>query len=128
VQKTPQQILPFCTFMGPSPHPQHPPPPPQGLLEPWITLLPNTGTYSLCFNETAVNRFATVVLETFGDINGAAVLCVTLYGYGGVAYLYAENSARNNVSPAPREPGWLAGWLTRHILTRTAHPESGHRL
>jgi hypothetical protein len=53
---------------------------------------------------------------------------VSHYRYHGVAHLYAENRARNNVSPAPREPGWLASWLTRHILTRTAHPDSGHRL
>jgi hypothetical protein len=31
--------------------------------------------------------------------------------YDGAAHLYAENRARNNVSPAQREPGWLAGWL-----------------
>jgi hypothetical protein len=48
------------------------------------------------------------VLEAFGGINGAAVLCVTLYGNDGVAHLYAENSAHNIVSPDPREPGWLA--------------------
>lgn len=63
------------------------------------------------------------MLETFGDTSGAAVVCV--YGYDGVAYLYAGNSARNNVSPAPRE---LAGWLTRHILTRTARTDSGQRV
>jgi hypothetical protein len=51
-------------------------------------------------------------------------LCVSHCRYDGVAHLYAENSGRSYVSPAPREPGWL----TRHILTGTAHPDSGYRL
>ena len=112
MQKSSQEILPFCTFVGPSPHPQHPPAPSARFARAFYTPLLGLHSYRIqgithcdCFNETAVNRFATVVLETFGDISGAAVLCVTLYGNDGVAHLYAANSARNIVSPDPREPG-----------------------
>jgi hypothetical protein len=53
--------------------------------------------------------------------------CVSHYGNDGVSHLYAEHSACNIVSPGQRE-AWLAGRLTQHILTRTSHPDSGHRL
>jgi len=49
---------------------------------------------------------------------------VSHYRYDGVAYLYAENSVRNNISPAPREPGWLAdsAYLDSHCPSRKWSP------
>ena len=102
--------------MGPYPHPQHPLSRSAGLAIALYTPLLGLHLYRIqgitviVITKLQLNRSATVVLETFRDIKGAAVLCVTLNRYDGVANWHAKDSASDIFSTTAK--AWLAGWLT----------------